>query len=105
MTYFRGVGMFGSAVLGAHLGETRPVQSMQAAQVLQQALANLNRILTLHAHAQQNREQFRIAQRLRSQFSQPFSRPVGLMHIRNSINRSRFFYQVVLVGPAIPPRN
>ena len=81
-----------NAMLVAHILVSGAVEACQPAQVSQQALPHLDRVLTRHPHPQQNCQQLSLAERLRPQPCQPLARPFGFIQIGNTIGCVLFLH-------------
>ena len=84
--------------------QRRPMDPCQALELMQQPLSHLHRALTGHTHAQQDRQQFRVAQLIGTEFSQSLARALGGFEIADAVGEAGFgFSHGGLLGARVGP--
>ena len=84
---------FAESVLVLQFLEWRTVQPAQPAEFVEQSLPNRDRAFTLYTHAQQDGDQFGIAQSLWPQRCQPLARAVRFVQVHDAIDEFEFGIQ------------
>ena len=68
------------------------VSEVNGIEATQQALTHVYGVLALNAHAQQDRQQFGVGQRLRAVFGQAFARALSGIQVSDAVSCGTFFY-------------